>query len=140
MNSAAEPRTAPLPAGLSLLRRLSLPRKLGLLERIYGRALSARGIDRIRLWKLDVERAEPRALAGATRLLRERRIDAVLVEISPETRETAGAALAVHSYRAMHVTRSGGLAPGTGAAGGTGNAVFVARADCADQATPSGKR
>lgn len=50
---------APLPLGLSSLRALNFPRKLGLLERLYGSALARHGTSLItawngRTWKLDL--------------------------------------------------------------------------------------
>ncbi len=46
---------------------------------------SREGIDRIRLWKLDMEGYEPKALAGAQQLLAQRRIDALLIEAQTAT-------------------------------------------------------
>ena len=48
-----------LPLGLSLFRALPLPRKLGILEKIYGRYLGKQGIQRVKtsngvIWKLDL--------------------------------------------------------------------------------------
>lgn len=48
-----------LPLGLRLLRRLSIPHKLGFLERLYGRWLASKGIRWTttsigRVWKLDL--------------------------------------------------------------------------------------
>jgi FkbM family methyltransferase len=48
-----------LPPGLRLLRRIPLPRKLGLLERMYGRRLAPAGVAWVQtasgpLWKLDL--------------------------------------------------------------------------------------
>lgn len=52
-------KTAALPYGLSLLRLLPIPRKLGTLERIYGKALAEKGLAWINTstgidWKLDL--------------------------------------------------------------------------------------
>lgn len=54
-----------LPFGLALLRGLPLPRKLGLLERIYGGSLAARAIAWVStangvLWKLDLRDSSER--------------------------------------------------------------------------------
>ena len=61
-SSAADyrkPNHLPLPFGLRFLRRLPLPRKLGLLERLYGRVLAPHGITWVECsngvwWKLDL--------------------------------------------------------------------------------------
>jgi hypothetical protein len=44
----------------------------------------AQGITSIRLWKLDVEGHELEALRGARRLLLEKRIEAILIEVSSD--------------------------------------------------------
>lgn len=49
----------PLPPGLSFIRRLQFPRKLGVLERIYGRILCKQGVQWVQtsngiIWKLDL--------------------------------------------------------------------------------------
>ena len=53
------PRAIQLPPGLRLLRRASFPRKLGLLERLYGSSLRCYGVQWVQcangiLWKLDL--------------------------------------------------------------------------------------
>src|SRR5690606_30433941 len=50
----------------------------------------ATGISRIRLWKLDVEGAEVEAIRGADRLLKNYAIDAILVEVSSNSKEVIG--------------------------------------------------
>jgi FkbM family methyltransferase len=52
-------KTTALPFGLSLLRSLPFPRKLGILERIYGKSLSKKGLAWVNTstgidWKLDL--------------------------------------------------------------------------------------
>lgn len=57
--STSTPVPLRLPIGLRVLRRIPLPRKLGLLDRLYGHQLSRHGIAWVRtaagpLWKLDL--------------------------------------------------------------------------------------
>lgn len=59
MNTPDKPGTEVLPASLLLLRSLPLPRKLGILERIYGARLSSRGVAKVLLsngctWTVDL--------------------------------------------------------------------------------------
>lgn len=49
--------------------------------------LEASGIERVRLWKLDVEGHESAALRGASRFLEEKRIDAILIEVGQRGKE-----------------------------------------------------
>ncbi len=85
------------------------------------------GIERIRLWKLDVEGAEARALAGARRLLGERRVDALLVEVSRDSFAAVSALLADHGYAAMRIERGGRLRRAAQSPAGTTNRVFLPR-------------
>ena len=69
------------------------------------------GIERIRLWKLDMEGFEPRALAGAQRLLAQRRIDALLIEAQTATIPTIAEYLALGGYGLYHLLGSAQLTP-----------------------------
>lgn len=58
MNCCHSP-TVELPRGLRVLRRLPFPRKLGILERLFGRSLSRQGVQWVEtangiVWKLDL--------------------------------------------------------------------------------------
>lgn len=71
--------------------------------------LRERQIDRVRLWKLDVEGAETAALAGARESLMQRRIDAVLVECNADRFEGLRLALDDVGYSIFEVAPLGGL-------------------------------
>lgn len=73
--------------------------------------LAELGIASVDLWKLDVEGAEPEALAGAEPLLRERAIRAVYVELGFGRGAETVDALARHGYRGHVFTGHGRLAP-----------------------------
>jgi FkbM family methyltransferase len=62
-----------------------------------------RGIDRVRLLKIDVERAEDRVLEGARELLSSTRVDYLIVEMS--ARSAAEVALEHHGYRGYFIDR-----------------------------------
>ncbi len=65
MTNLCEPSLLHLPVGLAFLRSLPLPRKLGLLEKLYGRRLASRGVSTISLanghiWTVDLNEATHR--------------------------------------------------------------------------------
>lgn len=64
-------------------------------------------IARVRLWKLDVEGWEVPALLGADRLLRERRIDALLIEITPQRFAGIQDVLMARGYRLGEIRANG---------------------------------
>lgn len=71
--------------------------------------LAEQRVERVRLWKLDVETHEPEALAGAADSLAARRIDAILIEVSSGTFATVKSQLASAGY-GLHRIEAGGLA------------------------------
>ena len=68
-------------------------------------------IERIRLWKLDMEGYEPHALAGAQALLAEQRIDALLIEAQTSTIPAIKQNLAIGNYNLFQIQSSGKLVP-----------------------------
>lgn len=68
-------------------------------------------IERIRLWKLDMEGYEPQALAGAQALLAQQRIDALLIESQTSTIPAIKQNLEIGNYRLFYIQSSGTLAP-----------------------------
>lgn len=70
---------------------------------------SEHNIGRVRLWKLDVEGHELPALRGAERSLREKRIEAVLVEVSESTRYSVIEFLSTVGYETYSIRRQGKL-------------------------------
>jgi FkbM family methyltransferase len=87
--------------------------------------LRAEGIRRVRLWKLDVEGAELKALKGAEGALREHAIEAVLVEVTQY--QPVRAFLDLCGYRLCRLDGSGGLVSADGAGTAGGNLVAVPR-------------
>ncbi|MBX3735684.1 MAG: FkbM family methyltransferase [Candidatus Didemnitutus sp.] len=83
------------------------------------------GLDRIDLWKLDMEGAEPGALAGAARALAAGKIGAVHAEIMGDSGPGVGETLRSHGY-VPYVARRNRLVPAAGVLSGEGdNAVFI---------------
>ncbi|MCP9903251.1 FkbM family methyltransferase [Cyanobium sp. BA5m-21] len=68
-------------------------------------------IERIRLWKLDMEGYEPQALAGAQALLAEQRIDALLIEAQTSTIPAIKQNLAIGNYNLFQIQSSSKLVP-----------------------------
>lgn len=68
-------------------------------------------IERIRLWKLDVEGYEPQALAGAQSLLAEQRIDALLIEAQTSTIPAIKQNLATGNYNLFQIQSFSKLVP-----------------------------
>lgn len=66
--------------------------------RTLDNILKTHDVDTIRLWKLDVEGGEERALRGAKRSLLEKRIEAVLIEVHDETLDNVVAFMREHGY------------------------------------------
>lgn len=66
-----------------------------------------RSIERLRLWKLDVEYHECEALTGAQRMLETRAIDAILIEVSHVTFEMVKERLARARYSLWRLCRGG---------------------------------
>jgi FkbM family methyltransferase len=73
--------------------------------------LRARKIDRVRLWKLDVEGWEMQALRGAENALRAQAIDAIYVELHPSNAVAASAFLAGKGYSVYRMTSATNLTP-----------------------------
>jgi FkbM family methyltransferase len=67
------------------------------------------GINHIRLWKIDVEGAEVAALQGATRLLSEKAIDALIIELSTQTYPEVKAILSANGYQLYSIGKGGKL-------------------------------
>jgi FkbM family methyltransferase len=65
--------------------------------------LDAMGIERVRLWKLDMEGGEPQALRGARKLMMERRVDAVLIEVSGDSYAALKSALDDVGFRLVNI-------------------------------------
>ena len=82
-------------------------------------------IDRLRFWKLDVEYHEPEALAGASRILRAKAIDAILIELSHVTFDAVKAQLASVGYRLWRLDRRGLTRTDTLPGSGTYNLVAM---------------
>jgi FkbM family methyltransferase len=83
------------------------------------------GLDRIDLWKLDMEGAEPGALAGAARALAAGKIGAIHAEIMGDSGAGVGDTLRSCGY-VPYVARHDRLVPAAGHVGGDGdNAVFI---------------
>ena len=70
-----------------------------------------RNIERIRLWKLDMEGYEPHALAGAHVLLAEQRIDALLIECQTSTIPAIRQNHEIGNYQLFSIQSNGKLAP-----------------------------
>ena len=68
-------------------------------------------IERIRLWKLDMEGYEPQALAGAQALLAQQRIDALLIECQNSTIPAIQQNLEIGNYQLFCIQPSGNLHP-----------------------------
>ena len=68
-------------------------------------------IERIRLWKLDMEGYEPQALAGAQALLAQQRIDALLIECQNSTIPAIQQNLEIGNYQLFCIQSSGNLQP-----------------------------
>jgi FkbM family methyltransferase len=83
--------------------------------------LASEDIRRVRLWKLDVEGAELKALKGAEAALREKAIDAVLIEVT-QYREVSRF-LEQCGYRLYCLDRDSKLVPTDGSAKISGNLV-----------------
>jgi FkbM family methyltransferase len=73
--------------------------------------IAKRGIERVNLWKLDVEGYEISALEGARTLLARHAIDALYVEIFEENRERIKSYLSDFGYHCYAITDQGSLAP-----------------------------
>lgn len=69
--------------------------------------LAQRGINHVRLWKLDVEGWELEALKGAQGLLKRRAIDAVLMEVTPRRFAAAREWLLAVGYEPFLISRHG---------------------------------
>jgi FkbM family methyltransferase len=67
------------------------------------------GINRIRLWKIDVEGAEVAALQGASRMLSNRTVDALIIELSKQRYPEVKTLLSAHGYRLYNIGKSGKL-------------------------------
>jgi FkbM family methyltransferase len=77
--------------------------------RRLAQVLAERRIERVHLWKLDVEGYELEALAGAEELLAEQRIEAVYAELAFGNGEKIRAFLEGFGYRCWLFDRAGGL-------------------------------
>jgi FkbM family methyltransferase len=73
--------------------------------------LAQRGVERIRLWKLDVEGSEVSALRGASQYLRRRAIEAILVEVAPSLFAPIRAQLQEFGYRLHRILPRARLVP-----------------------------
>jgi FkbM family methyltransferase len=83
------------------------------------------GLDRIDLWKLDMEGGEPAALAGAAQALAAGRIGAIHAEILGDSGPGVGQTLESYGYRPF-VARRDRLVPATGPLARQGdNALFL---------------
>jgi FkbM family methyltransferase len=67
------------------------------------------GVNRIRLWKIDVEGAEVAALQGATKMLSNRAIDALFIELSKQTYPDVKALLSAYGYKLYNIGGKGKL-------------------------------
>ena len=81
--------------------------------------------ERIRLWKLDVEGGEIEALAGATRLFEEKRIDAVLIEVCQDHLVAITDFLKLFGYALYAFEAGGQLAPVPRFLSGTTNLIAL---------------
>lgn len=68
-------------------------------------------IERIRLWKLDMEGYEPQALAGVQALLAKQRIDALLIESQNSTIPAIQQNLEIGKYKLFSIQSTGELEP-----------------------------
>lgn len=83
------------------------------------------GLDRIDLWKLDMEGGEPGAIAGAAQALAAGRISAIHAEILGESGPGVGRTLESYGYR-PYVARRDRLVPASGPLAREGdNALFL---------------
>lgn len=80
---------------------LSEERKLRIRTVTLDDALAERGIERVRVLKIDVERAEEHVLRGARRLLADQRVDFVVLEMLKGT--AAQSLIESAGYRAMFI-------------------------------------
>ncbi|MEO8204530.1 MAG: FkbM family methyltransferase [Chthoniobacterales bacterium] len=71
-------------------------------------------MDRIDLWKLDLEGHEIPALEGARELLEQQRIGALYIELSPETSEPITNMMRAWGYQCWDIAQGGGLVPFSG--------------------------
>lgn len=71
--------------------------------------LDALGVERVRLWKLDMEGGEASAIHGARSSLQSRRIEAVLVESNPGSFAELSACFEAVGFALFAITRRGGL-------------------------------
>jgi FkbM family methyltransferase len=69
--------------------------------------LKSRGVERVRLWKLDVEGYEPQAIAGAGDFVKQRRIDAIYAELFDEAGRTTHRLLGEAGYALHDIDDSG---------------------------------
>lgn len=72
------------------------------------------GVERVRLWKLDMEGGEPSAIRGARKSLQSRRIEAVLVETNPGSFAELDACFDAVDFRLFAISRGGVLRVATG--------------------------
>jgi FkbM family methyltransferase len=87
--------------------------------------ISANEISKIRLWKLDVEGTELSALLGARSLLEQKRIDAILLEISPESYAEVSDLLVSCDYELHRFDSSGRLTKVSAPPNGTTDLIVV---------------
>ncbi len=73
------------------------------------RFLASQGVNRVSLWKLDIEGHEIPALEGARALLEERRIQALYVELDGDNGKQIREFLGRFGYRCFGLDGSGGL-------------------------------
>lgn len=76
--------------------------------------LEALGVERVRLWKLDMEGGEPSAIRGARNSLQSRRIEAVLVESNPGSFAELSACFEAVGFALFEISRRGELRIATG--------------------------
>jgi len=86
--------------------------------------LEKKSLEKVRLWKLDVEGHELEALQGAARALKTGAIEAILIEISESTAETVSGYLASVGYGLFRISEKSTLEPFSGPV--THNSNFVA--------------
>jgi FkbM family methyltransferase len=87
--------------------------------------LSAYEVSTVRLWKLDVEGTELPALLGARPLLEEKRIEAILIELSHQSYADVRDLLVSCGYELRHLDSSGRLAQVTARPDGTVDMIAV---------------